>query len=99
MDLRVSIQTVNIYDDISHEKAQAIMFLAGNRASMASIMGQPTAQVQALASNLIASDDALANQPMNMSPCSGPSSPVSVSAPFVAQSGSVYTSTEEVFGW
>lgn len=88
--------TVNVYDDISPEKAQAIMFLAGNGASMASRMGQPRAQVQTPASKLAAGDGVLANQPMNISPCSGLSSPISVSSHPVAQSGSGSTSTEEV---
>lgn len=37
---------VNVYDDVSPEKAEAIMLLAGNRASKTSNIALPTSQVQ-----------------------------------------------------
>lgn len=72
------------------------MFLAGNGTPMASSMGQQRAQVPVAASKLAAGDGILANQPMNTSPCSGLSSPMSVSSHPVAQSGSRSTSADEV---
>lgn len=65
---------------------------------MASGMGQQRAQVQAPASKLAAADGVLASQPMNTSPCSGLSSPISVSSHPVPQSGSGSTGNDEVLG-
>ncbi|XP_071686294.1 protein TIFY 6B-like [Rutidosis leptorrhynchoides] len=64
---------VNVYDDISPEKAQAIMFLAGNGASAST--PQPRVQAQVPVS-----------QPINVQPCSAISSPMSVSSHPVGQS-------------
>ncbi|KAA8529020.1 hypothetical protein F0562_033492 [Nyssa sinensis] len=88
--------TVNVYDDISPEKAQAIMFLAGNGSSAASNTTQPRAQVQTLNSKLAAVDGVFVNQPMNTPPCSALSSPMSVSSHPVGQSGSGSISNDEV---
>ena len=75
--------TVNVFQDISAEKAQAIMLLAGNE------LAQP--KVQAAGSKLGAGDSV----PVNTPPCSGVPSPLSVSSHSGAQSGSGSTSTDE----
>ncbi|KAJ4710042.1 TIFY 6B-like protein [Melia azedarach] len=87
--------TVNVYDDISPEKAQAIMLLAGNGSSTAPTAAQPKVQVQAPSSKPAAADGVTVNQPVNTLPCSGFSSPISGSSQTGAQSGSGSTSTEE----
>uniref|UniRef100_A0A5B7A7C8 Protein TIFY n=1 Tax=Davidia involucrata TaxID=16924 RepID=A0A5B7A7C8_DAVIN len=88
--------TVHVYDDVSPEKAQAIMLLAGNGSSAASNMAQPTTQVQTPPSKLAAGDGGLVNQAMNTPPCSGLSSPMSVSSHPVGQSGGGSTDSDEV---
>ncbi|KAL1327826.1 hypothetical protein AAHE18_13G330800 [Arachis hypogaea] len=75
--------TVNVFQDISAEKAQAIMLLAGNE------LAQP--KVQAGGSKLGAGDSVAVNTP----PSSGVPSPLSVSSHSGAQSGSGSTSTDE----
>ncbi|KAJ1437889.1 Tify domain [Sesbania bispinosa] len=80
--------TVNVFEDISAEKAQAIMLLAGN-SNMAH------AKAQAPGSKLVAVDGVSVSQPANTPPCSGLSSPLSVSSHTGAQSGSGSTSTDE----
>ncbi|XP_075658189.1 protein TIFY 6B-like isoform X2 [Castanea sativa] len=87
--------TVHVYDDITPEKAQAIMLLAGN-GSIASNTAHPKAQVQAPSSKLAAADGVTVNQPINTHPCSGLSSPLSVSSHTGAQSGSGSTGNDEV---
>ncbi|KAK4596791.1 hypothetical protein RGQ29_014718 [Quercus rubra] len=86
--------TVHVYDDITPEKAQAIMLLAGN-GSIASNAAHPKAQVQAPSSKLAAADGVTVNQPINTHPCSGLSSPLSVSSHTGAQSGSGSTGNDE----
>ncbi|KAH8495986.1 hypothetical protein H0E87_018972 [Populus deltoides] len=84
---------VNVYDDISPEKAQAIMFLAGNGSSISSKSAQPKVQVQAFSSKPAAADVSPVNHPiMSTPPCSSLSSPSHTGA----QSGSGSTSTEEI---
>uniref|UniRef100_A0A6M2EV40 Protein TIFY n=1 Tax=Populus davidiana TaxID=266767 RepID=A0A6M2EV40_9ROSI len=84
---------VNVYDDISPEKAQAIMFLAGNGSSISSKAAQPKVQVQAFSSKPAAVDVSPVNQPiMSTPPCSSLSSPSHTGA----QSGSGSSSTEEI---
>ncbi|CAK9172252.1 unnamed protein product [Ilex paraguariensis] len=91
--------TVNVYDDISPEKAQAIMFLAGNGSSAPSSVAQPRAQVQAPASKVAAGDGVFVNQPTNNTPpCSGLSSPMSVSSHPASQSGGSSTTDEGMTG-
>ncbi|GFZ21283.1 jasmonate-zim-domain protein 3 [Actinidia rufa] len=79
--------TVQVYDGISPEKAQAIMFLAGNGLGAASNTGQPRAQVQVPPSKQAGGDCLLVNKPNNPPLCSGLSSPMSVSSHPVGQSG------------
>ncbi|XP_009788425.1 protein TIFY 6B-like isoform X3 [Nicotiana sylvestris] len=77
--------TVNVFDDISPEKAQAIMFLAGNGCVPPNV-GQPRFQVQASTPKLAAVDGTCVNQIPNMLPASGHSSPMSVSSHPIGQS-------------
>ncbi|NP_001242320.1 Protein TIFY 6B-like [Glycine max] len=88
--------TVNVFDDISAEKAQAIMLLAGNSLSAGSNMVQP--KVQVLVSKLAVGDGVPVSQPANTSPGSGLSSPLSVSSHTGIQSGSGSTSTDKTTG-
>ncbi|KAL6003500.1 hypothetical protein ACLOJK_023731 [Asimina triloba] len=70
---------VNVYDNISPEKAQAIMFLAGSRSSMASVSIHPrTALMQAVAPKHTVADGMHGSQSRVASPCSGLSSQISV---------------------
>lgn len=71
--------TVNVFDDISPEKAQAIMFLAGNGYAASNVV-QPRFQLLASASKPAAADGVCVNQTPNMLPASGLSSPMSVSS-------------------
>ncbi|XP_075076997.1 protein TIFY 6B-like isoform X2 [Nicotiana tabacum] len=77
--------TVNVFDDISPEKAQAIMFLAGNGCVPPNVV-QPRFQVQASTPKLAAVDGTCVNQTPNMLPASGHSSPMSVSSHPIGQS-------------
>ncbi|KAI4313738.1 hypothetical protein L6164_026694 [Bauhinia variegata] len=85
--------TVSVFDDITPEKAQAIMLLAGNGVSAVSNMAQPKVQVPYL--KLTSVEGMPVNQPINAPPCSGLASPLSVSSHTGAQSGTGSTSTEE----
>ncbi|KAK3043080.1 hypothetical protein RJ639_001195, partial [Escallonia herrerae] len=76
--------TVNVFNDISPEKAQAIMFLAGNGCSVASNVPPPRSQAQA-PNPKMAEDVVFVNQPMNTPPSSALSSPLSVSSHPVGQ--------------
>ncbi|MED6180512.1 hypothetical protein PIB30_011029 [Stylosanthes scabra] len=79
--------TVNVFEDISAEKAQAIMLLASKE------LAQP--KVQSPVSKLGAGDSLPVSQPANTPPCSGVPSPLSVSSHTGAHSGSGSTSTDE----
>ncbi|XP_042501672.1 protein TIFY 6B-like isoform X2 [Macadamia integrifolia] len=84
---------VNVYDDISPEKAQAIMFLAGNGASMSN---NQRAQVQAPTSQPTVVEGVQGNQsPNSTPPCSGLPSPISVTSHSGAQSGSGSSNNDE----
>ncbi|KAK9063667.1 hypothetical protein SSX86_017538 [Deinandra increscens subsp. villosa] len=69
---------VNVYEDISPEKAQAIMFLAGNGASAGT--PQPRVQSQMPVSRTPVGDAVYVTQPANPQPCSAISSAMSVSS-------------------
>ncbi|MFS7992969.1 putative transcription factor TIFY family [Helianthus anomalus] len=69
---------VNVYDDISPEKAQAIMFLAGNGASAST--PQPRVQAAVPIPRTPVGDVVYMAQPINAQPCSAISSPMSVSS-------------------
>ncbi|KAF7808633.1 Protein TIFY 6B [Senna tora] len=88
--------TVNVFEDITPEKAQAIMLLAGNGLSMASNKPQPNVQAPNL--KLSGGEVMPVSQPINTSPCSGLSSPLSVSSQTGgAQSGSGSTTSTDEF--
>ncbi|CAN4089596.1 unnamed protein product [Withania somnifera] len=76
--------TVNVFDDISPEKAQAIMFLAGTGCAPHNVI-QPRFQLQASASKPAAADGLCMNQTPNMLHASGLSSPMSVSSHPIGQ--------------
>ncbi|KEH40584.1 jasmonate zim-domain protein [Medicago truncatula] len=86
--------TVNIFNDITPEKAQAIMLLAGSGLSAASNRAQP--EVQASSSKFASGDDGLPiSPPVYIPPCSGISSPLSVSSHTGPQPGSGSSSSDE----
>ncbi|OMO60674.1 Tify [Corchorus capsularis] len=87
--------TVHVYDDITPEKAQAIMLLAGNGASMASNVAHPKVQVQTTISKPVQVDSVPANQLVNTQLSCGLPSPLSVSSHIGGQSRSGSTSTDE----
>ncbi|PON62718.1 Jasmonate-zim domain protein [Parasponia andersonii] len=87
--------SVNVYDGISPEKAQAIMFLAGSGSCLASNSPNRKAQVLAPSSKLAAADGLPVNQPIN-TPNSALSSPLSVSSHTGVPSGSGSTSNDEL---
>ncbi|KAK6122408.1 hypothetical protein DH2020_043850 [Rehmannia glutinosa] len=70
--------TVNVFDDITPEKAQAIIFLAGN-GCVPSNMAQSELHMQAPASKP-AADRALVNQSLDMPSSSSLPSPMSISS-------------------
>ncbi|CAL2232585.1 unnamed protein product [Prunus armeniaca] len=85
--------TVNVYDDISPEKVQAMMLLAGNGSSISSNAAQP--KTQAPSAKFPVEDGVPVNQPTNTPP-SGLSSPLSVSSHTGVQSVSGSTNTDEL---
>ncbi|XP_031271729.1 protein TIFY 6B-like isoform X3 [Pistacia vera] len=87
--------SVCVYDDITPDKAQAIMLLAGNGTSVAPTVPQPKVQAQAPSSKPAAVDAVIVNHTINTPPGSGLSSPLSVSSHTGAQSGSGSNNTEE----
>ncbi|KAF8389962.1 hypothetical protein HHK36_024482 [Tetracentron sinense] len=95
---------VNVYNDVSPEKvslslslhAQAIMFMAGNGSSTNANMTHPRARVQAPTPRQLAGDGVHGNQSHAASPCSGLSSPMSVTSHAGNQSGSGSSSTDEM---
>ncbi|XP_023527020.1 protein TIFY 6B-like isoform X2 [Cucurbita pepo subsp. pepo] len=92
--------TVKVYDDISPERAQAIMFLAGAGASISNIAHQKAqAQAHGMGAKMAAaSDGAPKNQPVSTLPCPALSSPLSVSSHTGAQSGSGSSCSDELGG-
>ncbi|XP_022942018.1 protein TIFY 6B-like isoform X4 [Cucurbita pepo subsp. pepo] len=90
--------TVNVYDDITPEKAQAIMFLAGAGAAISKI-AHPKAQPHGMGAKMAAASDvAPTNQPVTTLPCPALSSPLSVSSHTGAQSASGSSCTDELRG-
>ncbi|KAH1122300.1 hypothetical protein J1N35_005460 [Gossypium stocksii] len=86
---------VNVFDDITPEKAQAIMFLAGNGSSMASNSAYPKPPVQTPILKPVQVDSVPANQLINTQLSFGMPSPLPVSSHAGTQSWSGSTSTEE----
>nr|ALP75903.1 jasmonate ZIM-domain protein [Aquilaria sinensis] len=87
---------VCVFEEISPEKAQAIMYLAGNGASVATAIAQPKPQVKPPSPKPVVSDIGPTDLSINTPPNSGLGSPLSVSSPTGGQSGSGSTSTDEV---
>ncbi|XP_077236061.1 protein TIFY 6B-like [Tasmannia lanceolata] len=85
--------TVNVFDDIPLEKAQAIMFLAGNGSSMTANGANLKAQMQASAPKPVVSDAVHGNQSHVTSPCSSLPSPIAVTSHLGTQSGCGSSST------
>jgi jasmonate ZIM domain-containing protein len=86
--------TVNIFNDITPEKAQAIMLLAGSGISAASNMVQ--LEVPVPSSKFASGDDGVPmSPPVLIPPSSGISSPLSVSSHTGPQSGSGSSSSDE----
>lgn len=87
---------INVYDAISPETAEAIMYLAESASSTPTNAANLKAQVLAPTSKLaVAADGIPVNQPINTSN-SALSSPLSVSSHTGTQSGSGSTSTDEL---
>ncbi|XP_008450266.2 protein TIFY 6B-like isoform X5 [Cucumis melo] len=90
--------TVNVYNDITPEKAQAIMFLAGAGAAISNI-SHSKAQAHAMGAKMAAASDAAPmNQPVSALPCPALSSPLSVSSHTGTQSASGSSCTDELRG-
>ncbi|KAI3946467.1 hypothetical protein MKX01_017683 [Papaver californicum] len=85
---------VNVYDDVSPEKAQAIMFLAGNGTSTTPTVATPRAQAQPPTPK--GADVFRGNHSHSASPCSGLSSPMSVTSQPGSQSVSGCSSADEL---
>nr|URM60586.1 jasmonate ZIM domain-containing protein JAZ [Gymnema sylvestre] len=83
---------VNVFDDITPEKAQAIMLLAGNGCISAN-MAQLT--LQSPATKLAPGDAAFKNQAMITPSSSALSSPISVSSPPIGQPSGVPNNNDE----
>ncbi|KAJ0981296.1 hypothetical protein J5N97_009551 [Dioscorea zingiberensis] len=97
--------TVNVYDDVPLDKAQAIMFLASSGSNMASNMVNPRTEVPVLTPIKPAGVEGLsANQTKNQnqnhvaSPCSGFTSTVSGTSHIVAHAVSGSSIADDVVG-
>ncbi|KAK9278682.1 hypothetical protein L1049_028256 [Liquidambar formosana] len=88
--------SVNVYDDVSPERAQAIMLLAGNAPSITPKTTFATAQVQAPTPKPSTGDSFTGNQSHSTSHCSGHPSPISVTSLAGSQSGGGSSSTNEL---
>ncbi|XP_043813851.1 protein TIFY 6B isoform X2 [Manihot esculenta] len=72
--------SVCVYDDVSPEKAQAIMLLAGNGSSITQNKAVSSAQVQAPIRSPSAGDGFIVNRIYASAPCLGLPSPISVTS-------------------
>ncbi|BFG33210.1 hypothetical protein CerSpe_194830 [Prunus speciosa] len=88
--------SVNVYDDISPEKAQAIMLLAGNGPSPTHCKAPTIAQVPAPIPRPSPSDGVFRNQAHITSTISGLPSPLSVTSHASSHSGGAFSSTNEL---
>ncbi|CAI9096738.1 OLC1v1032950C2 [Oldenlandia corymbosa var. corymbosa] len=85
--------SVSVFEDITPEKAQAIMFLAGGCVPANMVQTRPL--IQSPASKFAAGDAGFMNQNMNAQPSSALSSPISVSSHPVNHSGAVSPNSDE----
>ncbi|KAK9091486.1 hypothetical protein Sjap_024663 [Stephania japonica] len=88
--------SVSVYDDVSPEKAQAIMFLAGNGVSVNPSVATPRAPAPGPTPKQVAGDGIHGNPSHSTSPCSGLSSPISVTSHATSQSANGSSGTDEV---
>ncbi|XP_021802867.1 protein TIFY 6B isoform X3 [Prunus avium] len=88
--------SVNVYDDISPEKAQAIMLLAGNGPSPTHCKAPTIAQVPAPIPRPSPSDGVFRNQAHITSTISGLPSPLSMTSHASSHSGGAFSSTNEL---
>ncbi|XP_059641849.1 protein TIFY 6B [Cornus florida] len=88
--------SVCVYDDVSPEKAQAIMLLAGNGPSVTPATTITTAQVQAAMPRPSVSDGFVGNQSRNTPPCLGLLSPISVTSHAGPQSAAGSNNTNDI---
>uniref|UniRef100_A0A1D1YTL2 Protein TIFY n=1 Tax=Anthurium amnicola TaxID=1678845 RepID=A0A1D1YTL2_9ARAE len=101
--------TVNVYDDVPLEKAQAIMFLAGNVSNANSNVGNVTVQAPVAATNKVSGiETTKMKQTQNMNQtqtqknatqaCSTQSSPISTASHSGAPSGNGSNATDDLTG-
>ncbi|EOY21395.1 hypothetical protein QUC31_007292 [Theobroma cacao] len=88
--------SVCVYDDVSPEKAQAIMLLAGNGSSAAQSKSTPVTQAQAPMPRPCAADGFVGNNSSTMSPCSGFPGPISVTSHVSLQPGEGSSGTNDL---
>ncbi|CAK9137056.1 unnamed protein product [Ilex paraguariensis] len=88
--------SVCVYDDVSAEKAQAIMLLAGNGPPVSPKMIVPPTQVQAAMPRPSLSDGFVVSQSHSTTPCVGLSSRISVSSHSGSQFAEGTSSTKEI---
>ncbi|WRX17753.1 Tify domain - like 5 [Theobroma cacao] len=88
--------SVCVYDDVSPEKAQAIMLLAGNGSSAAQSKSTPMTQAQAPMPRPCAADGFVGNNSSTMSPCSGFPGPISVTSHVSLQPGEGSSGTNDL---
>ncbi|OMO69884.1 Tify [Corchorus olitorius] len=88
--------SVCVYDDVSPEKAQAIMLLAGNGSSAAQTKAAPVAQAQAAIRQPCTTDGIVGNNGYTMSTCSGLPGHVSITSRVCLQPGGGSSGTNEL---
>ncbi|KAF9587038.1 hypothetical protein IFM89_039724 [Coptis chinensis] len=88
--------SVNVFDNVSPEKAQAMMYMAGNGSAMNPNLTDQRTQVQASIARPVGGDGCRGNQSLPASPCSGLSSPMSVTSHINNQSQSGSTGNDEL---
>ncbi|RWR75037.1 protein TIFY 6B-like protein [Cinnamomum micranthum f. kanehirae] len=87
---------VNVYNDISPEKAQAIMLLAGNGSPVTANAVTPRVPVPSSVPKYVVADGIHGNQSHAMQLCSGLSSPMSVTSHSGGQSGGASSNTDDL---
>ncbi|XP_021291998.1 protein TIFY 6B isoform X2 [Herrania umbratica] len=88
--------SVCVFDDVSPEKAQAIMLLAGNGSSAAQSKSTPMTQAQAPMPRPCTADGFVGNNSSTMSPCSGFPGPISVTSYVSLQPGGGSSGTNDL---
>eukprot|EP00268_Persea_americana_P028383 TRINITY_DN27551_c0_g2_i4.p1 TRINITY_DN27551_c0_g2~~TRINITY_DN27551_c0_g2_i4.p1 ORF type:complete len:391 (+),score=96.10 TRINITY_DN27551_c0_g2_i4:199-1371(+) len=88
--------TVNVYNDISPEKAQAIMLMAGNGSPVTANAVTPRVPVPSSVPKYVVGDGIHGNQSHAIPLCSGLSSPISVTSHSGGQSGGASCNTDDL---